>query len=197
MRPRRQPLEARTQITDSGGKHSRGKAADDAENGVRDQFGWTLEFDGRNAEQRFRAEEPAHHHDTGDGREHDGAEDAGGPTADDLFNDEQDGGDRRIECGSKASCRADRSDEPHAVAGKAHAGSDRRGNAGADLQGWIFGAERESCTYGEGRGDELADGGAEGNVAVEDVERGLGLIDAAAARQMEDVNDHFGDDKAG
>ncbi len=61
-----------------------------------------------------------------------------------------------------------------------------RGHAGADLQRWIFGPQGVSGADGQRRRDELADGGAEGNVAVVDVERGLGLIDAAAPRPRKD-----------
>ncbi len=74
--------------------------------------------------------------------------------------------------------------------------ADERGDAGADLERGVFGAERVAATDGEGGEEELADDGLEGDVAVVDVERGLGLVDAAAAYLREDEAGCDGDDEA-
>ena len=142
-------------------------------------------------------EEQADDDDAGDGGKHDGAQNAGGPAADDLLNDEEDGGDGCVKGGGEAGSGAYGGNEAHAVAGKAQAAADDRGEAGADLQRGIFGAERLSRADGQGGGDEFADGGFEGNVAVVDVEGGLGLIHAAAARQGKEMDDEDGDQQAG
>ena len=50
---------------------------------------------------------------------------------------------------------------------------------------WILRSERESASDGQRRGDELPDYRSEGDVAVVDIKRCLGLVDAAAARRQE------------
>ena len=153
---------------------------DDAKNGVGDEFGGPLESGDGNAKQRFAAEKPANDDDARYGREDDGAEDAGAPASDDLLDDEQHRGDGSVEGGGQTRGRAHRTHEPKLFAGNLQLAAESRGNAGSDLQRWILGTERLSGTDSEGGAEEFADGGTKGDVAVEDVERSLGLVDAAA-----------------
>src|SRR5581483_131687 len=146
-----------------------------------------------NAEERLRAEKPAHHHHARNGREHHRAEDARGPPANHLLDHEEHSGDRRIEGGSEARRRAYRRNQPHVVAGEAQSTAKGRCETRTDLQRRIFGSQRVSRSDRESRGNELADRGPERDVAVEDVERSLGLVHAAAARLRNDMNDEYGD----
>ena len=196
LRPARKGFEAGAKIADGLGEEHGGESADDAENGVGDEFGGTLEGGDRNAEQRLAAEKPAHDHDAGDRGENDGTEDAGAPASDDFFNDEQDGGDGSVEGGGESGGGADGSHQAKFFAGDLQPAAESGGDAGADLQRRIFRTERLSGADGERGADEFSDRGAEGNESVEDVERGLGLVDAAAADAGKDVEHQHGDDQA-
>ena len=136
----------------------------------------------RNAKQRFIAQKPALDHSAGDCRQHHRAQNAGGPAADDFFDDEQHGGDGSVECGGQSGGSAHGCDEPQLLARQLQPPSQRRRDAGADLQRRIFRAERLSATDGQRAGNEFADDRRHRNVAVVNVERGLGLVDAAASR---------------
>ena len=178
-------------------KSDGGEAADDAEDGVGDEFGGTLEGGDGNAEERLAAEKPAHDHDAGNGGENDGAENAGAPASDDFFDDEEDGGDGSVESGGQAGGGADRSHEAEFLAGDLELASEGRGDAGSDLERRIFGTEGLAGADGERGADEFSDGGAKRNESVEDVERGLGLIHAAAADAGKYVQHERGYDQAG
>ena len=186
LRPARQGFEAGTQIADRLGKGYRGQAADNAEDRVGDEFSGTLEGGDGNAEERFAAEKPADDHDAGDSGEDDGAEDAGAPASDDLFDDEEDGGDGSVESGGEAGGSADWSHEAEFFAGDFQPASESGGDAGSDLERGIFGAEGLAGADGDRGADEFSDSRAKGDDTVEDVERGLGLVDAAAADAGED-----------
>ena len=84
-----------------------------------------------------------------------------------------------------------------ACSGETEAAADERGDAGADLEGRIFRAERVAAADGEGGEQEFADHSTGRDVAVVDVEGGLGLVDAAAADLREDVASQQRDDDAG
>ena len=184
------------EVAEGFGEEQRGEAAEDSQGGVGEEFAGVAEVDDGDAEHRLRSPEGAGDDDAGDGREDDGAEDGGAPLADDLFDDEEDGGDGRVEGGGEASGGSDGGEDAELFFRHAEAAADERGDAGADLEGWVFGAERVAAADGEGGEEELADDGAEGDVAVVDVECGLGLVDAAAADVGEDVAGEDGDDEA-
>jgi hypothetical protein len=75
--------------------------------------------------------------------------------------------------------------------------SESGGEAGADLQRRIFRAEGVSGADSEGSAEKFSDCGAEGDVAIEDVEGGLGLVDATAADSGKNVQNQYGDDESG
>ena len=191
LRPARQSFQAGTQIADRFGEGDGSQASDDAEHSVGEQFAGPLEGGDGNAEQRLAAEKPAHNHDAGDSREHDGTENAGAPAADDLFDDEEHGGDGSVESGGEAGGRADRRHKAEFFAGDFELATESGGNAGSDLERRIFRTEGLAGTDGDAGADEFSDGGAKRNESVEDVERGLGLIHATAADRGKHM-DHQG-----
>ena len=142
------------------------------------------------------APEQAGNNDAGDGGEDDGAENSGAPGADDLLNDEENGGDGSVEGRGETGCGADGREKTQALAGHPETAGDDRGDAGTDLERWVFGAKGMSTSQGEGRGEEFSHDGFEGDVAVVDVEGGLGLVDPAAARAGEKPHDEGGDDQS-
>ena len=155
-------------------------------------------WNGRNPEQRLPAEEPLLGDDGGDRREHDGAKRARAPRADHLLDDEQHGRDRRVERGRQARRRADRRNQPQLVARQLQPASEERRQARANLQRRILRPERVPAADGQRAREELRDDGAERDVAVRDVDGGLGLLDAAAARHREDeARPRGGHDQAG
>ena len=125
-----------------------------------------------------------------------GAEDAGAPAPDNLFDHEKDGGDGSVESRSQAGGGTNGSHEAKLFARNLELASESGGDAGPDLESGIFGAEGLTGTDGECGADEFSDGGAEGDEAVEDVERGLGLVDAAAADAGEHAQHEHGDNQA-
>ena len=190
-------FEAGTQIADRFGEGDGGEASDDAEHGVGDEFAGALEGGDGNAEERLAAEKPAHDHDAGNGGEHDRAEDAGAPASDDLFDDEEHGGDGSVESGGEAGGCADGSHEAKFFAGDFELAAESGGDAGSDLERRIFGTEGLAGADGERGADEFSDGGAKRDESVEDVERGLGLVHAAAADGGKDMDHERGDDETG
>ena len=194
--PIRKRAEPGTQGGEQAGKEDGSKSADETQDSVGQQLAVVAQGDGGNSEQGLRAPEMAGDDDTGNGGEHDGAEDGGAPRANDFFNNKQNGGDGRVESSGQAGSRADRSEQAKAFAAEMQSTADQRSDAGADLQRWIFGSEGVAGTDGEGGGNEFSDHGANGNVAVVDVERGLGLIDAAAASLGEEVFDQEAEQQA-
>jgi len=97
LRPLRLATELRAKIAEGLREQERGEAADDSEDSVGEQLARIAQRDCRYAEHRLRAPEGAGDDHARYGGEDDGAEDRGAPLADDLFNDEEDGGDRRVE----------------------------------------------------------------------------------------------------
>ncbi len=115
--PARQRLEPGTQHANAGGKRHRSQTADDPKDGIGDEFRGMLQLHGGDSEERLGAEKPAHDHDAGYGGENYRAEDAGGPAADDLFDHEEYGRDRRVEGGGQSGGGTNGRDQAHSLPG--------------------------------------------------------------------------------
>ncbi len=151
----------------------------------------------RNAKQRFVAQKPALDDRAGNRRQHHRAQNAGGPAADNFFDDEQHGGDGSVERRGQPGGSAHRRDQPQLLARQLQAPPQRRCDAGADLQRGIFGAKRLSAADGQRARNEFSDDRRHRNVAVVNVECGFGLIDAAAASAREKSDHQNGDHQPG
>ena len=132
--PRWQLAQPRTQVGNVLDEGERSEAADHAQAGVSAQLAGMFQVIRRNAKQRFIAQKPALDHRTGDRRQHDRAQNAGGPAADDFLDDEQHRGDGSVKGGSQSGSCAYGSDEPQLLARQLQPPAQRRGNACADLQ---------------------------------------------------------------
>ena len=122
----------------------------------------------------------AHHH-ARDRGEHHCTQNAGAPGADHFFNHEQHGGNRRVE-GRRQSCgRANRRDQPHFFARKVQPASECGSDARTHLQRGVLGAQGLPAADRERAHQEFPDDGVERDVAVVNVNGGLGLGDSAAA----------------
>ena len=117
--PSRQRTETRAKIAEDAREDRRNQTSEDTEDGVRHQLAGIAKGDRRNAEHRLGSPKPARHDDAGNGGEDQGAEDRRAPAADDLFNHEQDGGDRGVERSGETGSCADRCEHTQAAPGKA------------------------------------------------------------------------------
>jgi hypothetical protein len=172
------------------------QAADDAEDRIRHQLAGVFQRDGGDAEQGFSAHESTHDDDAGYGGENERAEDRGAPAADDFLNDEQDRCNGSVKGSSETGGGANGGEHAETAARQVQVAGNDGGNARSDLERGIFGSERLAAADGQGGGEEFSDDGAEGDVAVVDIEGGFGLVDAAAARGGEEPDDERGHDQA-
>src|SRR6185369_14688832 len=124
------------------------------------------------------------------------AENSGAPSSNDFFDNEQDGGDRRVEGGSQACSRADRSDQTKSLSREFQFSAQERSETGADLERWILRSQRLPATDCKGAGDELPYHGIAGDVAVVDIERALSLVHSTAARAGKEADDEDCDEQA-
>ena len=74
--------------------------------------------------------------------EHDRTENGSAPRANDFFNNKQNGGDGRVERSGQTGGRADRSKQAEPLAAEMQPTADQRGDAGANLQRWVFRPKR-------------------------------------------------------
>jgi len=133
LRPRRILPQPGPQEGDVLDEDERGEAANHAHTGVSQQLNRLFEVIRGDAKQGFVTQKPAGHDRAGNCREHNRAQNAGCPTSDDFLDDEQHGGDGRVECRRQSGCRAHRRDETQLLAREFQAASQRRSQASADL----------------------------------------------------------------
>ena len=196
--PAGQCLEPGTQLANAGGKRYGSQTADDPEDRIGDEFGGIPEL--RPAGIRKSGSEPRNQRmtttlETAERTTEPRMPAVQRPMTSSMTKSTAEIGALKA-AASPAAAPTGR-DQAHSLPRQMQAASEGRGDTGADLQRRIFGPQGVSRSDGQRRRDELADGGAEGNIAVIDVERGLGLIDPAAARSRENVDDQHGDDQAG
>ena len=118
--------------------------------------------------------------------------DAGFETADQLFQDEDRAGDRRVECGGEA-CACAGGDEDAAIGPvAAECFSDEVGEAGAHLHAGTFAAEGEAGADREDAADEFYGDQPEGRGRELFVEHGFDVGDAAAGRARGEASDEPG-----
>ena len=137
------------EIAKGFGEDERGHASDEAEERVGEELAGVELGDDRDAEHGFRTPEGTGDDDAGYGGEDDRAEYAGAPLANDLLDDEEDGRDGSVEGSGKASSGSHGCEDAELLAGEAHLAADERGDSSADLEGWVFGAQRVAAPDGE------------------------------------------------
>src|SRR6185312_15437778 len=127
-------------------EEKRSAAAENAHHGISGKLARITQRDGGNTEHGGGPPEGASHHHARDGREHDGTEHVRVPVANDFLDDEQNGGNRRIERRSQAGGRADWREESETRFRKTESAADERCHTGPDLERRIFRAQRKSTS---------------------------------------------------
>ena len=181
----REPPERGAQPEERTHEAHRHQSPEYAEHGVDEQFPGRPEFVGGNREQRLVAQRQAEHQPARDRAQDDGAEHAGVQVADDLFEREQDRGDRGVEGGRDRRRRSDGDQLPALLGIQMQRLSHRGGDPGADLRGRPLASQRDAAPQGEHSAEVLPEGHPERNPAVLRDQRGLGLRNAAAPRPLE------------
>ena len=97
LRPAGQRFQARAEVADRFCEEKGSKAAEDTEDGVGEQLAGVAKVTGGMRNIGSAPQKAAGDDDARDRGENDGAEDAGAPLANDLFDDEEDGGDGSVE----------------------------------------------------------------------------------------------------
>jgi hypothetical protein len=168
------------------------EAAEEAEEGVGDEFPGAGEGAGRGREGGDVAAPGAGDEGGDDGGDDDGAELGGAEFAEDDLDGEERAGDGGVEGGGDAGGGAAADEGAQAAAGHAHGLADARTDGGADLDDGAFAAGGAAAADGDGGGDGLRDGDAAADLAAVE---GDGLDDFGDAVAL-GLGDEEGGDEA-
>src|SRR5207237_6212241 len=125
-------------------------------------------------------EQQVKHHPRSRRREDYGTEHGGVKVAHDLFECEENRGDRGVEGGRECRCSSDRHQPLHLSFAQPELPRDHRRQARSDIDRRSFSAERDAAGERSRAADEFADNGTERDAPVVNENRGAGLWDSAA-----------------
>ena len=150
----------------------------------------------RHVKERLVAQNRAFDDHGGDRRDDCGAEQGGIHVADDLFEGEQHGRHRRVECRGQRTGRAHGDEVPNAARRQTQPAADDGGETGANLDRRTLASHRMAGADAQHAGDEFAQRHAAGDHSAGQVVRRFGLRNAAPAHIGKDLGQQESGDEA-